>query len=337
MEVKAQAEAARRLLQDAVVCDMTLPTVDMPAADPERKAQAPGRFAAQGFDFVSLTVAVDEDDMADAIRLLARERRTIEARPEAFVPVESTADIERAHRQGKLGVGFHFQGTGPVGRNLDLVALYYKLGIRHMLLAYNQKNLVGNGCHELADDGLSRFGFELIAEMNRVGILVDVAHCGYRTSMQTIEASAAPVIVSHGNVSAIFEHPRAYRDDQIKAIARSGGVIGLTGFGVFMGDNDASVGTYARSLDYVAGLVGSDHVGFGFDYIYDMPALIALCQSKSERWPEEGGYHRPDLAQLEPEQVVDIVAELIRLGRSDEDIRKIVGGNWIRVMNQVWK
>ena len=331
-----EENTARQLLKDAMVCDMTLPTVDMPAADEEKRAQAPRRFAAQGFDFVSLTVAVDEAEMPDAMRLLARERRAIEARPEAFVLVESTADIERARQEGKLGIGLHFQGTGPVGRNLDLVALYYKLGIRHMLLAYNQKNLVGNGCHELADDGLSRFGFELIAEMNRVGMLVDVAHCGLQTSMQAIEASAAPVIVSHGNVKAIFEHPRCYSDDQIKALAASGGVIGLTGIGIFMGDNDTSAATYARSLDYVAQLVGPDHVGFGFDYFYDMPALIAFSQTMAERFPKEGGYTRSDAAQMEPEQVVEVVAELARLGWGDEDLRKIVGGNWFRVMSQVW-
>ena len=336
MEERAKREAARRLLQDCVVCDMTLPTIEIPGADLEKKAEAPGRFAAQGFDFVSLTVAVDDADMAEAMRLIARERRAIEARPEAFVLVESVADIKRARRQGKLGIGFHFQGTGPVGRNLDLVALYYKLGIRHMLLAYNQRNLVGNGCHELADDGLSRFGFELIAEMNRVGMLVDVAHCGLQTSMQAIEASAAPVIVSHGNVKAIFEHPRCCGGDQIKALAASGGVIGLTGIGIFMGDNDTSAATYARSLDYVAQLVGPDHVGFGFDYFYDMPALIAFSQTMAERFPKEGGYTRSDAAQMEPEQVVEVVAELARLGWGDEDLRKIVGGNWFRVMSQVW-
>ncbi len=336
MEDRTGQEAARQLLQDAVVCDMTLPSTEIPGASLEKKAATPGRFAAAGFDFVTLTVGGDVET-AEAIRLIAKERRSIEARPDEFLLVESEADIERARQDGKLGVGLHFQGTAPVGRNLDLIALYYKLGIRHMLMAYNQKNWVGNGCHELADDGISRFGFELIAEMNRIGMLVDVAHCGYQTSMQTIEASEAPVVVSHGNVSAIFEHPRSYRDDQIKAVAASGGVIGLTGLGIFMGDNDASVGTYARSLDYVASLVGPDHVGFGFDYVYDMPALTAFAQTQADRWPQEGGYTRPDVAQLEPEQVVDIVAELTRLGHSDEDIRKIVGGNWVRVMGQVWK
>jgi len=217
----AGREAARQLLREAVVCDMTLPTVDIPGASLDKKAAAPDRFAAAGFDFVSLTVAVDDADVAEAMRLIARERRAIEARPDDFVLAETAADIERARDGGKLAVGFHFQGTGPVGRNLDLVALYYKLGIRHMLMAYNQQNLVGSGCHELEDDGLSRFGHSLIAEMNRVGMLVDVAHCGYQTSMQTIEASASPVVVSHGNVSAIFDHPRCYRDDQIKAVAAS--------------------------------------------------------------------------------------------------------------------
>lgn len=330
-------QAARQLLRQNVVCDMTLPTIDIPGANVGLKAATYARFAAAGFSFVSITIAVDDADLADTIRLIARERRFFEARPDDYIMVETVADIERARHEGKLAVGFHFQGTGPVGRNLDLVALYYKLGIRHMLMAYNQKNLVGNGCHELSDDGLSRFGHSLIAEMNRVGMLVDVAHCGYRTSMQTIEASAAPVIVSHGNVAAIFEHPRCYRDDQIRAVAASRGVIGLTGLGIFMGDNDASVSTYVRSLDHVAQLVGPDHVGFGFDYIYDMPALVAFSKTMADRFPKEGGYTRDDAAQLEPEQVIEIVQELSRLGYSDGDIGKIVGGNWLRIMGEVWK
>ena len=337
MQESTGREAARQLLQDTVVCDMTLPSIDLPGANPEKKAETLERFATVGFDFVSLTVAVDDADLADAVRLIARQRRAIEDRPDTLLLVETAADIDRARREGKLGIGMHFQGTGPVGRNLDLVALYYKLGIRHMLMAYNQKNWVGNGCHELNDDGLSRFGHELIAEMNRVGMLVDVAHCGVKTSMQTIEASTAPVVVSHGNVAAIFEHPRCYSDEQIKAVAASGGVIGLTGIGIFMGDNDTSTCTYARSLDYVAQLVGPDHVGFGFDYFYDMPALIAFSQTMADRFPKDGGYTRPDAAQMEPEQLVDIVAELARLGWGDEDLRKIVGGNWFRIMGQVWK
>ncbi|MCB1367953.1 MAG: membrane dipeptidase [Rhodobacteraceae bacterium] len=329
-------QTARALLRGSVVCDMTLPLIDIPGADMRKKLASLERYAAAGFDFVSVTVAVDDADPAEAIRLIARERRFYEDRPDQFILVETAADIDRARRDGKLAVGFHFQGTGPIGRNLDLVALYYKLGIRHMLMAYNQKNLVGNGCHELSDDGLSRFGHSLIAEMNRVGMLVDVAHCGYQTAMQTIDASQAPVVVSHGNVAAIFEHPRAYRDDQIRAVAASGGVIGLTGIGIFMGDNDASVGTYVRSLDHVVQMLGPDHVGFGFDYIYDMPALVAFSRTMAERFPKEGGYTRADAAQLEPEQVIDIVEALIRLGYDDDAVRKIIGGNWHRIMTDVW-
>lgn len=337
MDESAERLAARQFLRRETVCDMTLPLIDIPGANMAKKALALKRFAEAGFDFLSVTIAVDDADPAEAIRLIARERRYFEARPEQFILAETAADIEFARREGKLAIGFHFQGTGPVGRNLDLVGLYYKLGIRHMLMAYNQKNLVGNGCHELSDDGLSRFGYSLIAEMNRIGMLVDVAHCGYQTSMQTIEASEAPVVISHGNVAAIFEHPRAYRDDQIRAVAASGGVIGLTGIGIFMGDNDASVGTYLRSLDHVAQMVGPEHVGFGLDYIYDMPALVAFSRTMAERFPKEGGYTRQDAAQLEPEHLIDIVEGLSRLGYDDDAIAKITGGNWLRVMQGVWK
>ena len=171
-----------------------------------------------------------------------------------------------------------------MGRNLDLVEVFYKLCIRHMLMAYNQKNLVADGCHELTDAGISRFGHELVAEMNRVGMFVDVAHTGYQSSMEVIEPSQSPVICSHGNIQALWRHARCYRDDQIQAIAASGGVFGLTGLGIFMGDNDASVARYVEQIDYVVQLVGPRHVGFGFDYMYDCLPF----RSMRRKWPVNG-------------------------------------------------
>ena len=134
-----------------------------------------------------------------------------------------------ARKAAKLAVGFHFQGTAPFEEELGWVDLFYQLGVRHALMAYNEQNLVGSGCHVAEDTGLSDFGRELVAEMNRVGMLVDCAHTGYRTTMETLEASASPVIISHTNVRALCDHPRCVWDDQIEACTAPGGVLGMTG------------------------------------------------------------------------------------------------------------
>ena len=150
--------------------------------------------------------------------------------------VDTIADVERAKKEGKLAIVLHFQGTNPVEGDIKLIEVYHRLGIRHMLMAYNMKNLVGDGCMERTDDGLSRFGVALVQEMNRVGMIVDVTHTGYRTSMDTFEVSEAPVIMSHSNPAAVWDIPRNVKDDQMKACAKSGGVMCINGVGGFMGE-----------------------------------------------------------------------------------------------------
>jgi membrane dipeptidase len=190
---------------------------------------------------------------------------------------------------------------------------------------------------QVGGSGLSRFGRKLITEMNRVGMFVDVAHTSYNASMEAIEFSGRPVIVSHGNIWKFHEHPRCYRDDQIKAIAQSGGVIGLTGLSIFTGDDDASIGKFVDQIDYVAELVGPEHVGFGFDYVPDLPALIASAAAEASKWPKEGGYSRPDVKQIEPERVPQITQMLLDRGYSEKHLRMILVENWARLMQQIWK
>lgn len=330
------SERARRVYDDAIVCDMTMPWGTL-VGDRALRAAMPGRLRAAGVTYVSFTLGTDDTDLPAAIRTIADERRDWQALESTCVLVGSADDIVDAKRSGKLAVGFHFQGTRPVEREVALVEPYYRLGIRHMLLAYNQKNFVADGCHELTDAGLSRFGRELIREMNRVGMMVDVAHTGYRSSMEAIEASASPVICSHGNVKAIKDHPRCYRDDQIRAIAASGGVFGLTGLGIFLGDNDASTSTFVRHVDHAVQLVGPQHVGLGLDYVFDMPALSRLAASHADKWPKDGGYSLPDVAQLEHERLPEVADALLGLGYPEADVAAILGGNWLRVARTVWR
>ena len=232
------------------------------------------RMAESGYDFVSLTVAVDRDGVAEAITSIARERAWLLANPDRYVLVESVDDIAAARQQGKLAVSLHFQGTNPVNYDVNLIEVYYRLGVRHMLLAYNARNAAGDGWFEPDDGGLSRFGARLIETMNRVGMMVDASHTGYRTTMEMFEVSSDPVVFSHANSRALHDHGRNIRDEQIEACARGGGVIGLTGCSLFLGTAPASPEAVADHVHHVAELVGAQHVGLGLDYVFGKPISI---------------------------------------------------------------
>lgn len=325
---------AADLHRDAFVWDMTLPILT--PGRPELKREVWPRFAAAGFGAVSITIAVDLLDFENAMRSLAVHRRLLQEQPEVCRIVDSVEDLLAATAAGLLAVGLHFQGTVPFGDSLDWVDIFYKLGIRHALMAYNEQNAVGSGCHVPEDTGLTDFGRSLIKEMNRVGMIVDCAHTGHRTAMEAIEASEAIPIVSHTNVRALCEHPRCIRDEQIRAIAAKGGVMGVTGLNVFLGDNGAATPErLVDHVDYIANMVGPEHVGLGLDYVFDVETFEAFTAEMPEQYPADGNYR--NLRQLTPEDGPRITAELLRRGYDEAAIRGILGENWLRVCRAVWK
>ncbi len=326
------AEAAE-LHADALVWDMTLPII--PPRLPARQAALFARFAGSGFDFATITLAIDGMDWRAAAQQIADHRRFVRERSETCVLVESAEEVLRAKQGGKLAVGFHFQGTAPFEDNLDWVDLAYKLGVRHALMAYNEKNRVGCGCHVSEDTGLTDFGRELIGEMNRVGMIVDCAHTGYRTTMETIEASQAPAIISHTNARVLCDHPRCVWDDQIQACAAKGGVLGMTGLSGFLGESGATPERLVDHIDHVANLVGPGHVGLGLDYVYDLDTFQTFVARMPDRYPPESGYR--DMRQLELEEVPRLTEELLRRGYGEGEIRGILGENWLGVCRGIWK
>ena len=326
------AEAAE-LHADALVWDMTLPIIT--PGVPEKKADLFARFAGSGLDFTTITLAIDGMDFRAAAQQVADHRRFVQERSETCVLAESVEEVLQAKREGKLAVGFHFQGTAPFEDKLAWVDVAYKLGVRHALMAYNEKNRVGCGCHVSEDTGLTDFGRELIGEMNRVGMIVDCAHTGYRTTMETIEASQSPVIISHTNVRVLSDHPRCVWDDQIQACAAKGGVMGMTGLAGFLGDGGATPERIVDHIDHVANLVGPEHVGLGLDYVYDIETFETFVAAMPERYPPESGYR--DLRQVELEEVPRTTEELLRRGYGEREIRGILGENWLGVCRGLWK
>jgi len=327
------SEEGAVLHADACVCDMTLPWL----AHAENKETTLPRFRASGFDFVSLSIGVDSVGLGATLHHLADVKAQILAEPEIYVFVHSVRDIRTAKKTGKLALGFHFQGTEMLERDTKLVQLFYDLGIRHMILAYNYKNRAGDGCHERTNSALSIYGVKLVQEMNRIGMLIDLSHTGYASSMEAVEISEAPVIFSHSNPYEVKPHPRNIRDDQIRACAKTGGVIGMTGFGHFMSDNDISAETFVRNIDYVAELVGPEHVGIGLDFVYYPEQFYREVVTNPGNWPEEYLHNLDGFRYFPPEELPRVTEILIKRGYSESDIHGILGENFLRIANKVWK
>lgn len=328
------SDRAESLIQSNLVIDMCLPW----GPGYKNKGSTLPRFKASGFDFVSLTVGMDRLSITETLRNIAAERVRIESRPEKYLLVEKATDISEAASQGKLALGFHFQGSECLGGDKNLVSAFYKLGVRHLLLAYNQKNRAADGCHERTDCGLSRYGLELIAEMNRVGMLLDLSHTGYRSTMEAMEACQGPCVFSHANAGGVKDHPRNIRDEQAKALAAKKGVIGVNGIGFFLGrDNRASVSNFMDHIEYYSSLVGPEHVGLGLDFVYFHEQMFALYQANPGRFPEGYSPHEEDWDYFPPESLGELVEEMIGRGFTDEEIRGVLGGNFFRVIGQVWK
>ena len=322
---------ATNVHDSACVWDNTVPWRDY--GDPDLREQCLPRMHASGHNVVSLTLSGDRDGLPTTVHKIAKERRYFLSRPEQFVLVETVADIERARREDKLAIVFHFQGSNPIDNNVDMVEFYYRLGVRHILLVYNLKNPVGDGCKERTDAGLSRFGEALITEMNRVGMMVDCSHTGLQTSMDVMSISDAPVVFSHSNALAVNDHPRNLHDSQIDACAAGGGVIGVNGVGIFLGGNDCSPANQLRHIDYISDRVGPQHIGLASDYLYHREVTSPTLWNP----PHAGDVPWPEINYAAPEQVPQLTDLLLLRGYNDEQVRGILGNNWLRVAGQVWR
>jgi membrane dipeptidase len=287
-----------------------------------------------GVDVVCLNVGFDAAPPLNALLLLAEFRRWLRAHSDDFTLLESVDDIEAVRREGKLGVCFNLEGGCALFGNVNMVSLYYDLGVRWMLFAYNKNNILCGGCQD-EDTGLSAFGRTVIEEMERVGMVVCCSHIGQRSAMEVLEHATRPVIFSHSNPHAVWQHPRNISDEAIRACARSGGVVGVNGIGIFLGNNDISTELIVRHIDYVANLVGPEHVGIGLDYCYDQQEANDFVKAHPETYPPEK--YPNGLLMMEPERLPAIAEQLLKIGYSEDDVRNVLGGNHLRIARQVWK
>ena len=293
------------------------------------------RYRAAGVDMVSINVGFGDMPWQRHIEMQAHYRQWLAARPEEIVLARSVADIERAKEQGKLAVAFDIEGAGAIQDQLSLIQLYYDLGVRWMLIAYNQNNPAGGGCHD-EDPGLSPFGRRMVEEMARAGMVVCCSHTGYRTTLDAIAHSPVPVILSHSNPRANWEHPRNVPIEILDACAKGGGVVGINGIGIFLGENDCSSEAILRAIDCAVQRIGADHVGLGLDYAFDQEEVAEYVRANRDIFPPGAGYDS-GIRMAPPEQMPEITEALLKRGYAERDIRAILGENFLRVAKQVWR
>lgn len=257
ISAEAQQIHDRALVWDTHACFPLKPNSDLSVLK---------RYRDSGVNFVSLNIGMDMDSFENVIQVLARFRNHIASHPDDYVLGLTVQDVLKAKESGKLAIAFDLEGSEPLLGNLNLISFYYDLGVRQMLLAYNKDNRASGGCME-GNIGLTDFGKEVIVEMNRVGMVVDVSHMSYRATMEAFEGSTAPVIFSHSNPRVLREHARNISDEQIKACAKTGGVVGINGIGDFLGGTSSEL--IVENIEYVMNLVGPEHVGIGLDYVVD--------------------------------------------------------------------
>jgi membrane dipeptidase len=329
------SERTRRLMRDSVVVDALLPW--SPRLNGDQFDLLLPRWRKAGVTCISLTMAYRGFDEFTAVTDWTSRVRQQIADAEGMRLVESIADINSCHANGDLGLYFNFQDALPIGRQLHLAQLFYDLGVRQIGLAYNLRNFVGDGGAEEANGGLSRFGRALVAELNRVGIIVDGSHAGHRTTMDAMEITTKPFIFSHSNPHAVRPHYRSVQDDQMKAAAATGGTVGINGVGFWTGDIDATTESIFRCVDYAVQLIGDDHVHLGFDYIWDLDELFKWTGGGSSLlWPPYKGELMVKHNYAGPEQIVDLVEHMVQHGYRDSTIEKILGRNYLRVAAATW-
>lgn len=298
-----------------------------------------------GVTAANVTLATSTPKSALAVLKAAlRHHWLAETAPDRLLVVEHASDIAAAKSSGRLGVLLGVQGCDFLEGDLDLVEVFQRIGLRIAQLTYSERNQLGSGCLEPEDLGITAFGRQVVRECNRVGIVVDVSHVGERTALGAVEVSEQPVILSHANVRALNENPRCVSDDLIRAVAATGGVMGVSAYASFAEtrpDVWPTLDDFVHHVSYTADLVGVDHVGIGTDmfegrtdasFQFDVQRRYGETLRSYSRRETRMVQGLPSLADLPR-----VTAALLAHGFDEDDVAKILGGNFLRVFEKAWR
>ncbi|MEX3960275.1 dipeptidase [Trinickia sp. EG282A] len=342
------SEDARRLHADAFFIDglMLWGSLD----NPESMREA----ADGGLNAGIITVAHYPHDRHQARDRITRYKKIVRENSDALCFASSVEAMLAAREKGLCAVAFGFQDVAPIGNDLDMIWEFAEAGVKVIQLTYNDQNLVGSGCCERVQGPLTRFGLKVLSELERAKVAVDISHCANPTRDSAIANAAAPILATHANADAICNSPRNLRDDQIKGIASTGGLIGICLASSFLKrdprTNEIKPTTFddvAIHMEHVAELVGPQHLGIGSDVCSTWLASDETPAESSLRFwretnPEVFGVGRTDRYDPYPDNIrrhadlIGITNALLRRGWKHSDIRGVLGENYLRVLRQVW-
>lgn len=270
------------------------------------------------------------------------------ARPDVFSLVLKGTDVPRAQRERKLGIIYGFQETSPIGEDLDRIDLFHKRGVRVIQLTHNRRNLVGDGCMEPGNAGLSNLGHKMIEALEQHKLVVDLSHAGRRTTSEAIAASKKPLLIGHTGCAALSDLPRCVTDDSLRAMADKGGVAGIIFWPYLRKDAQPMAIDVIRHIEHVINVCGEDHAGIGTDATLSAVERTPEFEKDNREMVagmfEQGIFEHgrpPDLYMFIPDlnhvrRFEMLGAMLSARGHSDSRIAKVLGGNFARVMGEIW-
>jgi membrane dipeptidase len=337
---------AVELVGRSVVIDMLSPFKLGPTTwftNPDSFKQADfQRFKDSGINAFHIAVGVGGTEAyLNTLRFIASWNSFLANHDRWLMRVDSASDLDRLKSSGKVGVILGVQNSEHFRSPAD-VDYFHSLGQRVSQLTYNTRNLIGNGSTERRDEGISDFGAAIIERMNKVGMAVDVSHCGDRTTLDAFELSKTPALITHSNCRALVPgHPRCKTDEAIKKMAASGGVMGITGVRMFVkNDEPTTVEHFLDHFDHVKKLVGVEHLGVGSDIDLDGYDDMPAEENKRLRAGYKGSYGFREKIDIEgvdhPKRIFDLTEGLIRRKYTDREIEMVLGGNFKRVLAQIW-
>lgn len=304
-----------------------------------------------GLNAFFLTIPNSRTGFKEAARSIASIHYLTDNQDLKLSVAKTYEDLLAAKEKSNISIILWFQDPHPVENKLELLKAFYLMGLRVCQLTYNKANYLGTGCTETIDSGLTDFGKKAVREMNRLGIVIDASHSSKKTAMDAIWESTDPVIFSHANCKSLTDNPRNKTDEEIKLVAEKGGVIGLTTWGPLcwkgLKNEQPVLKDFLDHVEYIVDLVGIDFVGFGSDKTLDnkpdmggthaqsllYPSVVAEYDKRVGTKPEV----RHALGFKGVQEIENVIEGLAKRGYKEKDINKFLGGNFLRVIKQVWR
>lgn len=299
-----------------------------------------------GVNAIHVTIAYWENTR-DTLENIGDWRQRFREHSDIIMPVLQASDIDVARSENKVGIILGFQNCSPIEDDLRLVETMYNEGARIMQLTYNNQSLLATGCYEAGDSGVTRFGREVIKEMNRVGMVIDMSHSAEHSTLQTIDLSERPIAITHANPAQWHEALRNKSHDVLKALGQSGGMLGFSMYPFHLkGGPDCSLDDFCGMIMDTAELMGIDHIGIGSDLCQNW-GYDTLEWMRSGKWtfkPDfgEGSAQNADWPRQpdwfsSSKDFWNIASGLRAKGMAELDIEKIMGLNWYRFFNKSFK